>query len=165
MVPVEAVLVVAVVAVIVVQFLACGGRSCLCFEFGAYPRWCSCCAVGVLAEVFRFVGCVVECVPGRVVYLVLVVVVSLCVVGVVLLGCCRCGVSCGSEVSHSWRRCLFMGLWVNVLAQWLAKCCAIWLGSVANPSSPMSRAPMEHELPGVSFLRCVRMLFLRMAIL
>ena len=48
---------------------------------------------------------------------------------------------------------------MKVLAQWVASCWAICLGSVANPSSAMSSAPMEQQLPGVSFLRCVSMFF------
>jgi len=46
-----------------------------------------------------------------------VAVVSLWAVGVMLLVCCRCGVRFGNEVSHSCKRCLFIGLWVKVFDQ------------------------------------------------
>ena len=48
-----------------VMYFDCGGRGGLCFALGGYHWLCSCCGVGVLVEVVRFVGCAVECVPDR----------------------------------------------------------------------------------------------------
>ena len=72
----------------------------------------------------------------------------LCVSGGLLL-CNCCEERLGSELSHSRSRCVLIGLCLKVLAQCVASCCAIWLGSVANPASPMSKAPIELQFPGV----------------